>query len=48
MGLSNFEWIIVHSNGEVETVETDCIDDVVDRGCMNDEQPKAIIRGELK
>ena len=46
MALSNYEWIIVHSNGETEKVETDSIYDVVNY-CMNDEQPIAIIRSDL-
>ena len=48
MGLSNFEWTVVHADGETETVETDSIYNVVDEKCRNDEQPIAIIRGELK
>lgn len=47
MALSNFEWIIVHDDGETEKVEADSIYDVVDH-CTNDEQPLAIVRGELK
>ena len=47
MALSNYEWIIVHNDGETEKVEADSIYDVVDH-CTNDEQPIAILRGELK
>ena len=35
MALSNFEWIIVHSDGETEKVEADSIYEVVDH-CTND------------
>lgn len=47
MALSNFEWIIVHDDGETEKVEAGSIYEVVDH-CGTDEQPVAIVRGELK
>ena len=46
MSLSNFEWIIVHSDGSTEVVITDSIEDVVMEHCT-EEQPIAIIRGKL-
>ena len=47
MALSNYEWIIVHKDGETEKVEADSIYEVVDH-CGTDEQPVAIVRGDLK
>lgn len=46
MALSKYEWIIVYDDGSTEKVETDSIYNVVDY-CTNDEQPAAIIRGNL-
>ena len=45
MGLSNFEWIIVYSDGNTETIITDSIYNVLDE--IKEEQPIAIIRGHL-
>ena len=46
MGLSNFEWVIVHSDGSTDVVISDCIEEVVMEHCT-EEQPIAIIRGKL-
>ena len=48
VSLSNYEWTVVHDDGQVERISSDCIEEVVEKLCVNDPQPVAIVRGELK
>ena len=45
MGLSKFKWMVIKEDSSVTIIEAETAEEVVEE--VGEEQPKAIIRGEL-
>jgi len=45
MGLSKFKWMVMKEDGSVTIIEAETAEEAVEE--VGEEQPKAIIRGEL-
>ena len=45
MGLSKFKWIVMKEDDSVTVIEAETAEEVVEE--VGEEQPRAIIRGEL-